>query len=188
MTRDPDQFDDAPDDPTPEVDPKRTDGPNRLGVTSRQNIIVAVLSGGVVGYLLLATLDLTGAVPPLVPWSLVVVLLATALPTFWFASRMKKAVAAGPVDAATGVRALGLGKSMLFTGAILVGGHLVYVATWLGHLDIPGPRERVIHGSATIVAAAVFALAGWRLERSCIADHGDDDEGHENPDTTPRLP
>lgn len=147
--------------------------PGALSVTTPQQIMASVLSGAVIGYLLLITFDVFNAVPPVVPWSVPIVLVVIAIPALWYAKRLGGRLEQRMVPPDEGVRALVMGKSMLMTGAVLAGGHLVYVLKWIAQLDIPGPRDRVIHGAVTLVISVVFAVVGGALERACIVDSGD---------------
>lgn len=169
---------DLPSAPEPPKDPRR----GRLSITSAQQIVVSALVGAVTGYLLLVIFDLFNEVPPMVPWSLPIMLIAIAIPVFWYSRMLPRRIEKKTLPPEEGVRAMVLGKSMLMTGCVLVGGHLVYVLKWISHTDIPGPRERVISAAVTIVASTVFALVGALLERACVVDIGDgDNEGKGQP-------
>lgn len=157
--------------PPPQKEPR----PGAMAVTTPQQIMVSVLAGAVIGYLLLVTIDIFNGVPPLVPWSVPIVLGAISVPALWYSRVLSKRLERGMVPPEEGVRALVLGKSMLMTGAVLAGGHFVYVLKWVAHTDIPGPRDRVIHGAVTIVAAVIFAVVGGIVERACVVDAGDGD-------------
>ena len=75
------------------------------------------------------------------------------------------------------VRAMVMAKSLIMTGALLAGGHAVYVGRWLSLMAAELPAARVWNGTATIVTAAICVLAGWLLERACMIDgDGDDTE------------
>lgn len=149
--------------------------PGALGVTTPVQIMASVLSGAVLGYFLLVAFNIFNAVPPAVPWSVPIVLIAISIPVFWYTRVLNGRLERSMVPPEEGVRAMILGKSMLMTGCILAGGHLVYVLRWIGQTDVPGPRDRVIHGSVTIVTAIVFALVGAHLEKTCVVDGDDSD-------------
>ena len=65
------------------------------------------------------------------------------------------------------------------TGALIAGGHVVYVMRYLQLFDAPLPSARVIQGTATIVTALLLAVAGGMLERACVVH--DDDEDDDQP-------
>jgi len=148
-----------------------------LAPTSGRQLVVAALAGAVVGYFIIGTFELTGNSVPITPWSLPMTLVALAVAAAIYAVRLSRRVRDKhrDIDPGEGVRALVLGKTMLLSGAILLGGHLVYVGSFLGQLDIPSPRQRVIHGGVTVVLALAFSVAGWLLERACRVPDADDD-------------
>ena len=74
-----------------------------------------------------------------------------------------------------------MAKSLIATGALLAGGHAVYVGRWVALMAAELPATRVWHGLATIVAAAFCAWGGWVLERACMIDgDGSDAESGED--------
>lgn len=150
--------------------------PEPLGVTTIQQIVISALSGAVITYFILQSIELAVRTPPLVPYSLPIVLTVASIVVWWYTRTFKDRVQQHKVTPTEGVRALVLGKSMLMTGAVLAGGHLLYVLMWITELDIPGPRERVIHGAVTLLAAILFAIVGGWLERSCVVDVNDGDD------------
>ena len=72
--------------------------------------------------------------------------------------------------------AVAIAKAAIVTGAVLAGGHVVYVMRYITRFDAPLPSARVIQGAATIVAALLLAGAGALLERACVVHDGDDDD------------
>lgn len=142
--------------------------------------MVSVLSGAVLAYLVIQAVRIAGGTTPLVPWSLPILLGFLSVVAWFYTRSFRSRLAQHRVSPEEGVRALVLGKSMLMTGAVLAGGHLVYVLVWIGQTDIPGPRARVIHGAVTLVAAITFGVVGGWLERNCVVDAGDG-EGPEQP-------
>lgn len=157
--------------------------PGGLGLTTRRQAAISVMAGMLVGWFIVGTLQATGRVVPITPWSLPLMLTALGAAALVYARVLRRQVAErrGDLPHESGVRALVLGKTMLMTGAVLAGGHLVYALVYLGSWSIPAPRERVIHGLVTIAASAIFALAGRELERACLVPPGEDgpedDEG-----------
>ena len=84
----------------------------------------------------------------------------------------------GSLSSLEAVRALIVAKSMVITGAVLAGGHAVYVGRFIGALAAEQPAARALHGAGTIVAALLLSLAGWILEKACMVSVDDDsDEG-----------
>lgn len=160
--------------------------PEGLGLTPHRQIAASELAGMVVGYFLVGTMQWRGMTVPVTPWSLPLMLAALAAAGVVYARVLAAQVARNraSVSAHTAVLALVLGKTMLMTGAIVAGGHLVYVLANVGRWSVPMPRERVVHGTVTIVAAALFALSGRLLEKACIVPgHGDEkpSQGSEQP-------
>ncbi|MEL4358523.1 MULTISPECIES: DUF3180 domain-containing protein [unclassified Luteococcus] len=151
--------------------------PGGLGLTTRRQAVISVMAGMVVGWFIVGTLQATGREVPITPWSLPLSLAALGAAAWVYARILRRQVAEqrGSLPHDSGVRALVLGKTMLMTGAVLAGGHLVYVLSYLGDWNIPNPRQRVIHGLLTILASAVFAVAGRDLERACVVPPGDDE-------------
>ena len=151
-------------------------GPGGLSLTNRRQTVISVLAGMLVGWFVVETLQALGHPVPVTPWSLPLVFGALGVAAWAYARVLRRQVAEARADlsAESGVRALVLGKTMLMTGAIVGGGHLVYVLSFLGDWNVPTPRERVIHGVATIAASVVFAVAGRDLERACMVPPGDE--------------
>lgn len=161
-------------------DPEQPEG--GLGLTTGRQALTAVLAGAVLGWFIVGTLQAMGSTVPVTPWSLALVMGALGAAAWVYSRVLRRQVAEsrGALPHESGVRALVMGKTMLMTGAILGGGHLVYALVFLRSWSIPTPRERVIHGAAAILASIVFGLAGRELERACLVPPGqgtqDDDE------------
>ena len=138
-----------------------------LTPTTGRQVVVATLAGAVVGWMILSIFDLLNAFPPVAPWSLSVLLVLLGV--------------AAIVPALEAVRAMVMAKSLIATGALLAGGHAVYVGRWVALMAAELPATRVWHGLATIVAAAFCAWGGWVLERACMIDgDGSDAESGED--------
>ena len=155
-----------------------------LGLTTLRQVVIATLSGGVFGWFLIESLDLADQVVPVTPWTLPLMLAALAGAAALYGRRLRARIRAGGewVDSTEGVRALVLGKTMAMTGAVLAGGHVVYVLLNLSRFDAPSPQQRVVHGLVTIVASALCGWAGWYLERSCVRPADDLDPDADSPD------
>jgi len=158
---------------------------NGLGLTSGRQALTSVLVGAVVGWFIVGTLQAVGKPVPVTPWSLALVMGALGAAAWVYSRVLRRQVAESraALPHESGVRALVLGKTLLMTGAILGGGHLVYVLAFLGSWSVPTPRERVIHGAAAIVASVICGLSGRALERACLVPPG---EGPEDEETEPQ--
>lgn len=139
---------------------------------------MSVLSGAIVAGLLIVGFETAGAFPPVVPWSVPILLTGLAIVTALYSRALPKRIEERRLAPQEGVVALAVGKSMIMTGALFAGGHIVYVMRYVSMFDAPLPSQRVIQGGATIVAALLLAGAGALLERACLIS-GDDDEGDE---------
>ncbi|MFT8394805.1 DUF3180 domain-containing protein [Propionibacterium sp.] len=153
--------------------------PGTLRPTTAVSVAVAAAVGALLGGALLIAVDRAGSVAPLTPWLLVVLLALGAVLTWWWARAMARTVAQRPedIDPQRAVAALACAKVAILAGAVLVGFHIVYVLTFIGHLNFPLPRARVIWGSATIVVAVLLACAGRALEKACISPGAGSDDG-----------
>ncbi len=149
----------------------------KLGVTTARQTIVAALAGALIGYFIVAGIDLADAVVPVVPWSVPAVLAVMAGGGWIYARSLPKRIEEGEVSGIEGLRALVVAKSMVMTGAVLAGGHTVYVGRFITALPARLPTERVLTGGATVLGALLLTLAGLALERACIVKV-DDDDGH----------
>ena len=141
-------------------------------------MLAAVLVGLVLGYVVVSGLDVAGVPVPITPWSLSGMLGTLTVAAFLYGRDLARRLRdrRGSISPEEGVRALVFGKVMVLGGALLVGWHVGYVGRYLTRVDVPAPQQRVVHGSVTIVLSALFALAGWLLERACIVPHDEDDE------------
>lgn len=152
----------------------------KLGLTTPRQAVVSVLSGAIVAGLLILGFEAAGAFPPVVPWSVPILLVGLAIATAIYSRVLPKRIEERRLAPQEGVAALAVGKAMIMTGALFAGAHIVYVMRYLSMFDAPLPSARVIQGSATIVAALLLAGAGALLERACVV-RGDDDEGDDHP-------
>lgn len=138
------------------------------------------MAGAVVSGLILLGFEAAGTFPPVVPWSVPVLMVVLAIAIVIYARLLPKRIEEHKVEPQESVAAMAIGKSMIMTGALLAGGHIVYVARYVSLFDAPLPSARVVQGGATIIAALLLAGAGALLEHACIVHDDDDEEGHGN--------
>lgn len=152
----------------------------KLGLTTPRQAVVSVLSGAIIAGALIIGFEAAGAFPPVVPWSVPILLVVLASATAGYAWLLPKRIKEKRVSSQEGFTALAVGKSMIMTGALFAGGHIVYVMRYISMFDAPLPSARVVQGGATTVAALLLAGAGALLERACVVptDDDDDDDGN----------
>lgn len=156
-----------------------------LQLTTRRDLAVAALAGGIIAWMLVATVRLVTKSEPLLPWTgpavlwfIALVVLVTAI----VASRRFRHHRED-VQPEQAVTFLVIGKTGALAGAIVGAGYLVFAAMYVGDVAIPGPRERVIRGGVAALAGVVTMLSGWWLERQCQVPGGRDDaDGDSEPD------
>ncbi len=152
----------------------------RLGLTTRRQAVISVLAGAVICGLILLGFEAAGTFPPVVPWSVPAVMVVLAVGVAIYARILPKRIEDHRVEPQESVAAMAIGKSMIMTGAVLSGAHVVYVARYISLFDAPLPSARVVQGAATIVAALLLAGAGALLEHACIVHDDDDEDGSGN--------
>ncbi|HMR50752.1 MAG TPA: DUF3180 domain-containing protein [Arachnia sp.] len=153
----------------------------KLGLTTGRQTVTAVLSGAVVGYLVVSLFEMTGGFPPIVPWSVPIVVFVLSVAGFVYAKTLPKRLDGKRVSSREALAALVSAKAMIMTGAILAGGHVVYVMRYIQMMHAPSPSARVVHGSVTIVASLILAGVGAVLERACVVPEGPDDDDEDGP-------
>ncbi|AQX16346.1 hypothetical protein BCR15_13305 [Tessaracoccus lapidicaptus] len=151
-------------------------GDGRLGLTTARQAVISVLAGAVVCGLILLGFEAAGSFPPVVPWSVPALMLLLAVGVAVYARLLPRRIEERRVEPQESVAALAVGKSMIMTGAVLAGAHVVYVARFLQLFEAPLPSARVVQGIATIIAALLLAVAGAMLERACVVHDDDDDD------------
>lgn len=150
---------------------------NKLTLTTPRQVALSAVAGAVFAGFILAGFELANTFPPVVPWSLPGVLVVMAAGAWVYARGMPARLEDHTLSALEAVRALIVAKSMVMTGAVLAGGHAVYVGRFVSTMMAEQPAARVLHGVGTIVAALLLALAGWTLEKACIISVDDDSDG-----------
>lgn len=168
--------------------PAPDQGPGKLGLTTAPMVATAALSGAVMGWLLVSTINLAGAAAPVTPISLPLTLAALAVAVFFYARRFRRRLLSpqSRIEPSEGLFAMVLGKTMVIMAAALAGGHLAYGGLDLGALQFHLPQQRVLWAAVTIVVSVLFGLAGRALERACVvpgSDAGHDD--HNGGDSPP---
>lgn len=149
-----------------------------MTLTTPRQIGISAVAGAVFCVLLLLMLDLANAFPPVVPWTVPGVLAAMGVAALIFARSIPRRLEERTLSSGEAVAVLLVAKSMVMTGAVLAGGHAVYVGRFVGALSAEQPAARVLHGGVTILASLFLAFAGWTLEKACIVSVDDDaDEG-----------
>lgn len=156
--------------------PEPPEGP-RLELTTVRIVALSAVAGAVLGWAFVRTLETFNQVVPVTPIMLVVLLFMLSIACFAGAFVLKRRIndPDSDVTAEQGVLAVTLGKAMLMSGALLFGGHLVYVALNIGRMDAPMPRSRVVNGAAMVAVSALLAVSGWVLERACVVGKDSDD-------------
>ncbi len=150
----------------------------KLTLTTPRQAAISAMSGAVLCVVLLIGLDLFSAFPPVVPWTVPGVLVVMAVAAWIFARSMPRRREERSISSGEAVAVLFIAKSMVMTGAVLAGGHAVYVGRFIESLFAEQPAARVVQGSATIIASLLLALAGYTLEKACMISVDDDsDEG-----------
>lgn len=136
----------------------------------------AALAGGLGAYVFFATLENLGQPVPritVVSWiALAAVAGVTALLAWYTHQQVQNR--RDLVDPGRAVALLVLGKSALLCGAAFTGAYLMIVLLYLPRIAAPVPMERVVNGGLSAVFALALAVAGWFLERACVAPDGDD--------------
>lgn len=157
----------------------------KLGLTTARQAVVSVLAGAVVCGLILLGFDAADAFPPVVPWSVPLLLVVLAASAAIYSRVLPKRIEKREASSQEAFTALGIGKSFIMTGAVLAGGHVVYVVRYLQVFHAPLPSQRVWQGLATIVASLLLAGAGALLERACLVRGDDDDHDGADHDGAP---
>lgn len=117
------------------------------------------LCGAALGWFALSIYKINDVTVPILPWSLPVVILVAAIATWGYARAFRTKVVdpQREVEANQGLVSLALGKAIALSGAALVGACIVYVLTFVWHLNIPYPRQRAIVGGVTAITCAAMA-------------------------------
>jgi chromate transport protein ChrA len=157
------------------------DAPSGVQPTRLRAIVLAAVVGGGVTFLLLLGVSAYALNFPDVPWTTPMLMFAGAVAAGVLArvTYLRNHVVRQPQDPRRSVATLAIAKALLIGGSLLAGGYLVFALYSVGHLDAPLPKQRLIIGLVTAVAAVGLVVSGWALERACRTPDADDDEKHD---------
>ena len=147
-----------------------------MALTTPLQVGISAVAGAVFCVVLLLVLDLLSEFPPVVPWTVPGVLVVMAVAAWVFARSMPARREERTISSGEAVAVLLIAKSMVMTGAVLAGGHAVYVGRFVGAALAEQPAARVLQGSATIIASLLLAFAGYALEKACMVSVDDDSD------------
>jgi hypothetical protein len=157
------------------------DSPPRVQPTRVRALVLAALVGGGLTYLVMLSVSSFGTTMPVVPWTTPVLMFAGAAAAAVLArvTHVRNHVVRRPQDVSRSLATLAIAKALLIGGSLLAGGYLVFALFSVAHLDAPLPRDRLVIGLVTTVAAVGVVLAGWALERACRTPDDAEDEKDE---------
>lgn len=152
---------------------------NKLSLTTPRQTIVAVIAGAILAWLLLALYDALADFPPVVPWTVPLVFALLGIAGIIYAAFLPKRREERKLSSQEAFIALVAGKAMIITGAVMAGGQAVYVMKYIDAIPAATPMQRVINGSATIVAALLVAWAGSLIEKHLVVKDPPEDPPEE---------
>lgn len=137
--------------------------------------VAAIVGGGLTFAALQALLLGGGTLPALGASAWLPELLAAGL-TGWMAwvTRQAVQIRREPLEAATAVTRLQLGKASVLAGACLAAAFLALVATATEGLPAALAQARILHGSIAAALSVAWAACGSWLERNCRIPHDED--------------
>lgn len=152
---------------------------NKLSLTTPRQTIIAVLAGAILSWLVLSLYDVFADFPPVVPWTVPAVLAVIGIGGIIYGMRLSKRREDRKLGSQEAFVALVTGKAMIVTGAVVAGGYAVYVMKYIGSIGAATPFQRVVYGSATIVAALIMAWAGSIIEKNLVVKDPPEDPPEE---------
>ena len=150
---------------------------SKLALTTPRQAVVSVLAGAVVSWGVLALYERVSAFPPVVPWTVPVLLGILGVAGILYALTIPKRLEERRIGPQEGMVAVVTGKALVICGAVLAGAHTVYVMKFLPSIDAANPLQRVLRGGGTLVASLVMAVAGSMIERRLRIQEPPDDAG-----------
>lgn len=150
--------------------------------TSIRLLAVLVSAGLVIGAGLPVLVRRMGGDVPLLSWGPALLIAAAAGLVAVVARVTWKAVHQDRqrVNADRALFHLALAQASSRVGALLLGGYAGFALVYLDLFETTNGRDRVLHGGAAAVAAALLIAAGLVMERVCrlpTEDDEDDDDG-----------
>jgi hypothetical protein len=138
-------------------------------LTPFRTLVVAVLFGGLAGWLLVVTANAFDLIPPEVPWTAPIglILVAALVGALAYGTHQRIQVRHERIEPQRAVAFLVLGKASALAGALVAGGYFGFALMFLTRLDASAPRDRVIRSALAVVAGIVLCVMGLLLERAC---------------------
>lgn len=156
-----------------------------MGPTTARTIAQSALVGLLAGWLLVVVTSALDVQAPEVPWTAPVglVVIASLVGVLAYGTHQRIHVRHERVEPQRAVTYLLLGKASALAGALVAGGYLAFALMFITRLDAPDPRDRVIRGLTSVVAAVGLAVTGLLLERACRVPRSDADDNDVDADT-----
>lgn len=137
---------------------------SKITLTTPRQTVVAVLAGALMMLGGLAIYDRLSAYPPVVPWTVPAALAVVSVAGIIYALLIPKRLEERKLGSQEAMVALITGKAMVLSGAALAGANTVYVMKFVSAIEAETPMQRVLHGSGTLVASILLAVAGSMIE------------------------
>jgi heme A synthase len=152
-------------------------GRGSVDLTSRRHLLVAAVSGGLVGWLVVVVANAFDLIPPRIPWSAPIglVVFAALVGALAWSTHQRIQVRRERMEPQRAVAFLVLGKATALAGALVAGGYLGFAVNFLTRLDASSPRDRVVRSAVAVVAGLGMVVGGMLLERACKVPDPDDD-------------
>lgn len=155
-----------------------------LQLTSRRELAVAAMAGGLGGWVLVTTLDLFDWQQPHLPWVGIAVLffIAALVAVIAWTTHQRIQVRKEHIEPERAVTFLVLGKAAALGGALVAAGYLVLGLMNVDRIAAEGPRERLLRALVAMVAGVIICVSGMFLERACkLPEPPEDDESPTDP-------
>lgn len=155
-----------------------TPEPSGIQPTTRRDLLMAGLAGGVAGWAVVKVAQAMDATPPLIPWvaPLALVLAAGFVGYLAYLTNQQVHVQRVRIEVNRAVAMLVLGKSAALAGVAVAVGYFGFALNFLPRVDVAAPRERVVRSVVAILGGALLCIAGLLLERACRISDDDDAE------------